>query len=52
MKSDLASADVEPVSTSRWSSQGWITGIAQYVLDPTDPFPEGFRVADIWGGIS
>jgi proline racemase len=32
------------------SGQGWITGIAQYVLDPTDPFPEGFRVADIWGG--
>ena len=34
------------------SGQGWITGIAQYVLDPTDPFPEGFRVADIWGGIN
>jgi proline racemase len=33
------------------SGQAWITGIAQYVLDPTDPFPEGFRVADIWGGI-
>ena len=33
------------------SGQGWITGLAQYVLDPTDPFPEGFRVADIWGGI-
>ena len=28
--------------------QGWITGIAQYVLDPTDPFPEGFIVGDIW----
>ncbi|MDQ2683444.1 MAG: proline racemase family protein, partial [Chloroflexota bacterium] len=33
------------------SGQAWITGIAQYVVDPTDPFPEGFRVADIWGGI-
>lgn len=33
------------------SGQAWITGIAQYTLDPTDPFPEGFRVADIWGGI-
>ncbi|NNC81469.1 MAG: hypothetical protein HKN94_15105 [Acidimicrobiales bacterium] len=28
--------------------QGWITGFAEYVLDDTDPFPEGFRVGDIW----
>ena len=28
----------------------WITGFARYVLDPTDPFPEGFTVGDIWGG--
>jgi proline racemase len=34
------------------SGQAWITGLAQYTLDPTDPFPEGFRVADIWGGIT
>ena len=27
---------------------GWITGIAQYVVDPTDPFPTGFTVGDIW----
>jgi len=26
----------------------WITGFAQYVLDPEDPFPEGFTVGDIW----
>lgn len=26
----------------------WITGFAQYVLDPTDPFPHGFTVGDIW----
>ena len=31
--------------------QAWITGIAQYLLDPTDPFPEGFTVGDIWGGV-
>ena len=29
----------------------WITGINQYVVDPSDPFPEGFRVGDIWGKI-
>ena len=26
----------------------WISAITQYVLDPTDPFPEGFTVGDIW----
>jgi proline racemase len=32
------------------AGQAWITGFANYVLDPTDPFPEGFTVGDIWGG--
>ena len=27
----------------------WITGIADYAVDPGDPFPEGFTVGDIWG---
>jgi proline racemase len=31
------------------SGRAWITGYAQYVLDPTDPFPEGFTAGDIWG---
>jgi proline racemase len=31
------------------SGQAWITGFAQYVLDPEDPFPDGFTVGDIWG---
>jgi len=26
----------------------WITGFASYVVDPSDPFPEGFTVGDIW----
>jgi len=30
------------------SGTAWITGMAQYVLDPDDPFPEGFTVGDIW----
>ena len=28
--------------------QSWIYGFNTYVLDPTDPFPEGFTVGDIW----
>ena len=27
----------------------WITGSGQYTVDPSDPFPEGFTVGDIWG---
>jgi proline racemase len=30
------------------SGQAWITGFANYVLDPEDPFPNGFTVGDIW----
>ena len=27
---------------------GYIYAFASYVVDPTDPFPEGFTVGDIW----
>ena len=30
------------------SGAAWITGLAQYVVDPEDPFPDGFTVGDIW----
>jgi proline racemase len=29
--------------------RAWITGRAEYVLDETDPFPEGFTLGDLWG---
>lgn len=31
------------------SGTAWITGFAQYVVDPEDPFPEGYTLGDIWG---
>lgn len=31
------------------SGRGWIYGVSQYMLDPTDPFQQGFTVGDIWG---
>ena len=31
------------------SGRAWITGIHQFVLDPDDPFPAGFRLPDTWG---
>ncbi len=30
------------------SGAAWITGFAQYVVDPEDPFPTGFTVGDLW----
>jgi len=32
------------------SGTAWITGFAKYVVDPDDPFPNGFTVGDLWGG--
>ena len=40
---DLAA--IEPEITG----QAWITGLHQYFVDPTDPWPEGYVVADTWG---
>ena len=31
------------------SGRAWITGFAQYVVDAEDPFPDGFKVGDLWG---
>lgn len=30
------------------SGTAWITGFAQYVIDPEDPLPNGYAVGDIW----
>lgn len=30
------------------SGQAWITGFNTLVVDPTDPFPTGYTVGDIW----
>ena len=31
------------------SGRAWITGIHQYMLDPRDPWPTGYRIGDTWG---
>ncbi len=31
------------------SGRGWITGMHQHMLDPTDPWPQGYRLSDTWG---
>jgi proline racemase len=33
-----------PAAVSTVTGRAWITGTAQYILDPEDPFPAGFRL--------
>jgi len=30
------------------SGRAWLTGVSQYGVDPDDPFPTGYRLADTW----
>ena len=39
--SEVPLGDVQAV-VPRITGRAWITGMAQYLLDPSDPFPEGF----------
>jgi len=38
-------AAIVPAITGR----AWITGTMTYMLDPSDPYPEGYVVSDTWG---
>ena len=38
----------KPAIIPHISGQAWITGIHQHMTDPTDPWPQGYRVADTW----
>lgn len=38
-----------PAIVPSLSGQAWIYGTSQYMLDPRDPFPTGYKVGDIWG---
>ena len=43
-----AGADARPAVVPQITGAAWITGFAQYVVDPTDPFPNGYTVGDLW----
>ncbi len=34
------------------TGRAWITGTHQHMLDPSDPWPEGYRLSDTWPQIS
>jgi proline racemase len=37
-----------PAVVPEISGQAWITGTHQHMLDPTDPWPRGYRLSDTW----
>jgi proline racemase len=44
----LASVAGRPAIVPTVSGRAWITGIHQHMLDPDDPWPQGYRIADTW----
>ncbi|WP_404405183.1 proline racemase family protein [Pelagibacterium halotolerans] len=44
-----ASVAGHPAINPEISGRGWITGIHQHMLDPSDPWPGGYRLSDTWG---
>lgn len=36
--------------TPEISGRAWVTGTAQLMLDPEDPWPRGYRLSDTWPG--
>lgn len=39
----------KPAILPEISGRAWITGTHQHMLDPSDPWPEGYRLTDTWG---
>ena len=45
-----ASVGGRPAIVPSITGRAWITGTKQLMLDPADPWPEGYRVSDTWSG--
>jgi len=44
----LTSVGGKPAIHPCISGRAWITGTHQHLLDPADPWPEGYRLSDTW----
>jgi proline racemase len=40
-----------PAVVPQLTGSAWIIGHTEYVVDPDDPFQNGFTLGDIWGGV-
>lgn len=45
---DTAQVGGTPAIIPEITGRAWITGIHQHMLDPDDPWPEGYRLTDTW----
>ena len=46
----VAELSGRPAILPSLSGRAWITGTHQHMLDPTDPYPTGYRLSDTWPG--
>ncbi len=46
---DVTQVGKSPAVIPEISGRGWITGIHQHMLDPSDPWPRGYKLKDTWG---
>lgn len=46
---DTTTVGDQPAIIPEISGRGWVTGIHQHMLDPSDPWPGGYRLRDTWG---
>lgn len=47
----LTNVGEKPAIIPEITGRAWITGIHQHMLDPEDPWPEGYRLSDTWPSI-
>jgi len=45
---DTATVGGRPAIIPEISGRAWITGVHQHMLDPDDPWPQGYRLSDTW----
>ena len=41
----------KPAIMPEVAGRAWVTGTHQLMLDPSDPWPEGYRMSDTWADI-
>jgi proline racemase len=45
---EVATVGGKPAVVNSISGRAWLTGIAQYGVDPDDPYPRGYTLPDTW----
>jgi proline racemase len=45
---ETATVGDTPAIIPEITGRAWITGTHQHMLDPDDPWPEGYRLSDTW----